>query len=372
MSSIVKQFRAIENLAAVRYMYSSASQNLAADFVMECKRIDDLALLSQLHRYASVFANSMQAVELGIGAEWREFLHELINSVAEGDYPDTCNPGWYESAWQQIAFDRIGDRVEFSNIKSLIITGIRDIIEINRFASECKNIPAVGKMLPNITRDIVGRDDATFTVVRWLSLAEIYTRQYQGRDLYKHPRYAQLVNHLAKYKNVKLDILFVEKLPMDKSNRKRYVGYFLKRVQNKDLHLAATFLCDNFNAIYEFCRLHGLDLISTYLRQALGLAAMTLNEEKEMNSKIQQTKSKPVVSADLGQKLGDLLKEPPEKLDRMTERVIEKDIDELITNLKQAREQVAQMRDAAAKLQATINKSKKLIADWSAKHAATD
>lgn len=363
MSSIVEQFRAIENLAAVRYMYSCASQNLAADFVMECKRIDGLVLLSQLHRYASVFVNSMQAVDASEGAGWREFLRELINSVAEGDYSDTRNPGWYESAWQQIAFDRIGNRVKFNDIKLLILTGINDIIEVNRFASECKNVPAVGKMLPNITRDIVERDDATFSVVRWLSLAEIYTRQYQGRDLYKHPRYAQLITHLAKCKNAKRDILFVEKLPMDKNNHKRHVSYFLKRVQNKDLHLAATFLCDNFNAIYEFCRLHDLDLIITHLRQALGLAAMTLKEEKEMNSKIQQT-AKPHASADLGRKLGDLLKESPEKLNRMTERVIEKDIDELITNLKQAREQLAQMRDAAAKLRATINKSKKLIADW--------
>ena len=48
----------------------------------------------------------------------------------------------------------------------------------------------------------------------------------------------------------------------------------------------------------------------------------------------------------------------------MTGRVIEKDIDELVTNLKQAREQLSQMRDATAKLQATINKSKKLITDW--------
>ena len=99
-------------------------------------------------------------------------------------------------------------------------------MKVNRFASECKNIPAVGKMLPNITRDIVERDDATFNVVLWLSLAEIYTRQYQGRDLYKQPRYAQLVNHLAKYKNAKRDILFVEKLPLDKNNHKRYVSYF--------------------------------------------------------------------------------------------------------------------------------------------------
>lgn len=137
----------------------------------------------------------MQAVDVSDGAEWRKFLHELINSVAEGDYPDTRNPGWYESAWQQIAFDRIGELVNFERIKSLILTGIYDIIKVNRFASECKNIPAVGKMLPNITRDIVERDDATFNVVLWLSLAEIYTRQYQGRDLYKQPRYAQLVNH---------------------------------------------------------------------------------------------------------------------------------------------------------------------------------
>lgn len=364
MSTIVEQFRAIKNLAAVRYMYSCASQNLAADFVMECKRIDDLVLLSKLHRYASVFVNSMQAVDASEGAGWREFLRELINSVAEGDYSDTRNPGWYESAWQQIAFDRIGDMVKFNDIKSLILTGIHDIMEVNRFASECKNIVAVGKMLPNITRDIVERGDATFTAVRWLSLVEIYTRQYQGRDLYKHPKYVQLVNHLAKYKNVKRDILFVEKLPMDKSNHKQYVSYFLKRVQNKDLHLSVTFLYDNFNAIYEFCRLHDLDSISTYLRQALGLAAMNLKEEEEMNSKIQQTESKPVVSADLGRKLGELPKESPEKLARMSERIIEKDIDELITNLKQAREQLAQMRDAAAKLRATIAKSKKLIADW--------
>lgn len=50
---------------------------------------------------------------------------------------------------------------------------------------------------------------------------------------------------------------------------------------------------------------------------------MVFKEEKEMNSKIQQT-AKRAVSADLGRKLGDLLKEPPEKLDRMRERVIEK------------------------------------------------
>lgn len=52
MATIVKQFRAIQNLAAVRDMYLRANQRLAADFVVECKRTDDAALLSQLHRYA--------------------------------------------------------------------------------------------------------------------------------------------------------------------------------------------------------------------------------------------------------------------------------------------------------------------------------
>lgn len=79
MSSIVEQFRAIENLAAVRYMYSCASQNLAADFVMECKRIDGLVLLSQLHRYASVFVNSMQAVDASEGAGWRDGGNSYVN-----------------------------------------------------------------------------------------------------------------------------------------------------------------------------------------------------------------------------------------------------------------------------------------------------
>lgn len=345
MPSIVKQFRAIENLAAVRYMYSRADQYLAADFVVECKRIDDLVFLSQLHRYASVLVNSMQAIDASDGVEWREFLHELINSVAEGDYPDIRNPGWLESAWQQIAFDRIGERVKFESIKQLILTGIREIMEVNRFASECKNIPAVGKMLPNITRDIVERGDATFNVVIWLNLAEIYTRQYQGRDLYKKARYAQLVKHLAKYKNVKRDILFVEKLPMDKNNHKRYVSYFLKRVQNKDLHLASTFLCDNFEAFYEFYRLHDLDLICTHFRHALGLAAMLQTGEMEMNEQ------KP-------RKLGDLMP----KLSKHDD--IGRQIDELNENIRQLNVEWEKMRDAAAKLRATINKSKKLIADW--------
>jgi hypothetical protein len=340
MTTIVKQFRSFDNIAAVRDMYLRVDQRLAADFVVECERTDDAVLLSQLYRCASVFVNSMQAVESDVGVEWREFLHELISSVAEG-----ANLGWYESSWQQIAFDRIGERVKFESIKLLILIGIREIIEVNRFASECKNIPAVGKMLPNITRDFVERDDATFNIVRWLALVEIYTRQYQGRDLYKQARYVQLVNHLAKYKNVKRDILFVEKLPLDKSNHKRYVSYFLKRVQNKDLHLAATFLCDNFNAVYEFYRLHDLDLICTHFRHALGLAAMTLKKEKEM------IENKP-------RKLGDLMPKPSKRDD------IDHQIDELNENIRQLNVEWKKMRDAAAKLRATIAKSKKLIADW--------
>ncbi|MBF1762628.1 MAG: hypothetical protein HXP18_01640 [Veillonella sp.] len=368
MPSIVKQFRALKETRLIFDTYRFNGQKLAAsvfNYCIVCS--DDEKLLKMLRKHIFTLANSLQSFPPEILPEWREFLIELINDVIEAEtaiFDIGGVPSWADESRQLVMHTRLGKRTSFYVLRRLIMDGIDRLPIVASFASDCKNIVAVGKTLPNITRDIVESGKITGNVIHWFNLVEIYTRKYQGRDLYKHPKYAQLVNHLAKYENVKRDILIVEKLPMDKSNHEQYVSYFLKRVQNKDLHLSATFLCDNFNAIYEFCRSHDLDLISTYLRQALGLAAMTLKEEREMSSKIQQTKAKPVVSADLGRKLGDLLKEPPEKLDRMTERVIEKDIDELIANLKQAREQLAQMRDAATKLRATIAKSKKLIADW--------
>ena len=79
---------------------------------------------------------------------------------------------------------------------------------------------------------------------------------------------------------------------------------------------------------------------------------MTLKEETKMNSKIQQT-VKP-------RKIADLLRVCP----TFSDCVIENDIKELEASIKQIREQMTQLRDAAAKLRATINKSKKLIADW--------
>lgn len=107
-------------------------------------------------------------------------------------------------------------------------------------------------------------------------------------------------------------------------------------------------LINDVTAMAQFCYMYNKAELSFWFEKSAKLAALVVNEETEMNSKIQQT-AKPRASADLG---------------RMSERTIEKDIDELITNLKQACEQLAQMRDAAAKLRATINKSKKLIADW--------
>lgn len=367
MSSIVEQFRAFEDQKPIIEMYFWNCQKLASKMVRECARIkDDEKLLALLREHSAVFVNSMQTVAPEFGKLWREFLHELINDVTENEtflYSLTPKADWYAAAWQLIGYDRIGNRPNFDAIKFLVMNGISRLPLVGRFAGDCKNIVAVGKMLPNITRDIVETGKITRNVLHWFGLVEIYTRQYQGRNLYRRAEYARLIKHLGECQCVTDDILRIGKMPLDKNNHKRYINYFLRRVADKDLHLAATFLCDNFNVFDEFDRKCGRDRLSGAFTVALGMAAMILKEEKEMNSKIQQT-AKPHASADLGRKLGDLLKESPEKLDRMTERVIEKDIDELIANLKQAREQLSQMRDAAAKLRATIVKSKKLIADW--------
>lgn len=380
MPSIVKQFRAFEDTEPITEMYFWNCQKLASKMVRECTRIkDDEKLLARLREHSTVFVNSMQTVAPEFGKLWREFLHELINDVTENEtflYSLTPIPDWYIAAWQQIGYDRIGNSPNFDAIKFLVMDGISRLPLVGRFAGDCKNIVAAGKMLPNITRDIVETGEITHNVLYWFGLVEIYTRQYQGRDLYRRAEYARLVKHLGECQRVTDDIMRIGKMPLDKNNHKRYIDYFLRRVADKDLHLAATFLCDNFNVFDEFDRKCGRNRLSGAFTVALGMAAMLqtgetkMSEQKPVDCKQHQIVGcftripKPGVSADLGRKLGDLLKEPPEKLDRMTERVIEKDIDELIANLKQAREQLAQMRDAAAKLRATINKSKKLIADW--------
>lgn len=280
-------------------------------------------------------------------------------------YDSDGYPEWADESQQLIAHTRIGKRANFFILRRLIMDGISRLPIVASFASDCKNIVAVGKMLPNIMRDLIEKNSAVTNVVLWLNLVEIYTRQYQGRALYHREKYPELIAHLAKYKCASKDVwkLFYTKTVDRNSVAYAHTVYFLTRIARGDLHLAATFLCDNIGTIAQFCYMYNKAELSLWFEKSVKLAALVPNEETEMNSKIQQIK-KPVVSADLGRKLGDLLKESPEKLNRMTERVIEKDIDELITNLKQAREQLAQMRDAAAKLRATINKSKKLIADW--------
>lgn len=369
MSPIVKQFRALKCDKLIYDTYRRNDQRFAASIINDCIRCaDDEKLLEMLRKHAFTFVNSLQSFSPETLPEWREFLIELINDVTAEkarSYDSDGYPEWADESQQLIAHTRIGKRANFYILHRLIMDGISRLPIVASFASDCKNIVAVGKMLPNIMRDLIEKNSAVTNVVLWLNLVEIYTRQYQGRVLYHREKYPELIAHLAKYKCASEDVwkLFYTKTVDRNSVAYAHTVYFLTRIARGDLHLAATFLCDNIGTIAQFCYMYNKAELSFWFEKSVKLAALVLNEETEMNSKIQQIE-KPVVSADLGRKLGDLLKESPEKLNRMTERVIEKDIDELITNLKQAREQLAQMRDAAAKLRATINKSKKLIADW--------
>nr|DAS50821.1 MAG TPA: hypothetical protein [Caudoviricetes sp.] len=369
MSSIVKQFRALKDIGPISNTYHFSGQKFAASIFNDCVRCaDDEKLLEMLRKHAFTFVNALQNFSPEMLLEWRAFLAELVNDVIEAEtaiFDIGGVPSWADESRQLVMYTRLGKRTSFYVLRRLIMDGINRLPIVASFASDCKNIVAVGKTLPNITRDLIEKNSAVTNVILWLNLVEIYTRQYQGRDLYKHDEYMQLFEHLAKYKCASKDQLQTwNNKPTDRASVLHdYVLYFLERVKYADLHLAATFLCDNIKVFDEFDRQCGTNRLSSMFTQALGLAAMTLKEEREMNSKIQQI-AKPGVSADLGRKLGDLLKEPSAKLNRMHEHAIEKDIDELITNLKQAREQLAQMRDAADKLRATIAKSKKLIADW--------
>lgn len=251
--------------------------------------------------------------------------------------------------------------------------GISRLPLVGRFAGDCKNIVAAGKMLPNITRDIVETGEITHNVLYWFGLVEIYTRQYQGRDLYRRAEYARLVKHLGECQRVTGDIMRIGKMPLDKNNHKRYIDYFLRRVADKDLHLAATFLCDNFNVFDEFDRKCGRNRLSGAFTVALGMAAMLqtgetkMAEQKPVDCKQHQivgrftrTPKPGVLTNTKPRKIGDLLRKCP----TFSDCVIENDIKELEANIKQIREQMAQLRDAAANLRATIAKSKKLIADW--------
>lgn len=351
MSSIVEQFRSFDNWAAIRGMYLRAGQRLAADLLRECVHVDDKALWGRLREYSSVFINSMQTVEKDTGLEWREFLRELANDVVKSIVKEANRSpvlNWSDSAWLVIALDRIGFNPSFDEIKRLIMTDDELPVSLNGF----KNIVEVGKKLPDITRELIKSNNLSHYIVQWLSLVEIYTRRYQGRVMYKRPEYDRLVKQLTQYGNAHVDLSLIRNAPMDIDHHKAYVIYFLKHIVAKDFHLAASFLCDNICVIDDFDRSRGRDRLSGNFCKALGLAALVLNEEKEMNDKIQQT-AKP-------RKLGDLLRECP----TFSDCVIKNDIKELEANIKQIREQMAQLRDAAANLRATIAKSKKLIADW--------
>ena len=318
-----------------------------------------------------MFVNSMQTVAPEFGKLWREFLHELINDVTENEtfiYSLTPIPDWHTAAWQQIGYDRIGNRPNFDEIKFLVMDGISRLPLVGRFAGDCKNIVAAGKMLPNITRDIVETGEITHNVLYWFGLVEIYTRQYQGRDLYRRAEYARLVKHLGECQRVTGDIMCIGKMPLDKNNHKRHIDYFLRRVADKDLHLAATFLCDNFNVFDEFDRKCGRNRLSGAFTVALGMAAMLqtgetkMAEQKPVDCKQHQivgrftrTPKPGVLTNTKPRKIGDLLRKCP----TFSDCVIENDIKELEANIKQIREQMAQLRDAAANLRATIAKSKK-------------
>lgn len=365
MSSIVKQFRALKDIRPISNTYYFSGQKFASSIFNDCVRCaDDEKLLEMLRKHAFTFVNALQNFSPEMLLEWRAFLAELVNDVIEVESAIFDIGGvssWADESRQLLMHTRLGKRASFYVLRRLIMDGIDRLPIVASFASDCKNIVAVGMTLPNITRNLIEKNSAVTNVILWLNLVEIYTRQYQGRALYHREKYPELIAHLAKYKCTSKDQLQTwNNKPTDRASVLHdYVLYFLERVKYADLHLAATFLCDNIKVFYEFDRQCGTNRLSSMFRQALGLAAMTLKEEKEMNSKIQQT-AKRAVSADLGRKLGDLLKMPP----AINDRAIENDIDELIANLKQAREQLAQMRDVAAKLRATINKSKKLIADW--------
>lgn len=344
MSSIVEQFRSFDNWVAIRGMYLRAGQRLAADLLRECAHVDDKALLKRLRENASVFINSMQTVEKDTGLEWREFLCELANDVVESCAKQINRLpifNWSDSAWLAIALDRIGFTLSFDEIKRLIMTDDELPVSLNGF----KNIVEVDKKLPDITRELIKSNNLSHYIVQWLSLVEIYTRRYQGRVMYKQPEYDRLVKQLTQYDNAHVDLSLIRNAPMDIDHHKAYVIYFLKRIVAKDFHLAASFLCDNISVFDDFNRSRGRDRLSGGFTVVLGLAAMLQTGETAM------TENKP-------RKLGDLLPK------QSKHDSIEKQIDTLLSDIREQSENLRQLRDAAAKLRATINKSKKLIADW--------
>lgn len=340
---IVKQFRSLRNIGSISNTYWFSEQKYASKMFEECvnNNSDDEILLEGLRRYAFTFVDALQTVPVDELPEWRTFLRELIKNTIDDAalaYMTNGMPNWQDQSRRLIALSRIGDEPKFAELRRLIMDGQDRLPIVASFASDCENIVAIGKMLPNITRDIVETNGAVGNVVIWLNLVEIYTRLYQGRNLYKNDKYAQLIEHLSKYKCASKDQLQTwNNKPTDRASVTHdFVLYFLERVKHDDYHLAASFLCDNIKVFDEFDRQCGTKRLSSMFTQALGLAAMTRKEEPKMNE--------------------------PKPLKRSSN--VDQDIGQLIMKAEQLTETLRQMRDTADKLRATVAKSKKLIADW--------
>lgn len=341
---IVKQFRALKETRLIFDTYRFNGQKFAASIVNDCIICaDDEKLLEMLRKHAFALVNSLQSFSPEMLPEWRAFLIELINDVTvekARSYDSDGYPEWTDESQQLIAHTRIGKCANFYILRRLIMDGIDRLPVVASFASDCANIIAVGKILPNITRDLVEKNSAVTNVVLWLNLVEIYTRQYQGRALYQREAYPELIAHLAKYKCASKDDYKLSNTKTVDRNSVAYTHtvYFLTRITRGDLHLAATFLCDNIGTIAQFCYMYNKAELSFWFEKSVKLAAFVLKEETKMNSKIQQT-AKPQTKR--SPKLADLAK----KL-----IALEKEIGEL--------------REKEFALKLEIGETKKLIADW--------
>lgn len=93
--------------------------------------------------------------------------------------------------------------------------------------------------------------------------------------------YARLVEHLANYRN----IARVERLQLKEGYYNCHLDYFFRQIERGNLCLAATFLCNNFEAFNEFDRECGPNRLSSGFSKALGLAAMLQTKEMKTTEK---------------------------------------------------------------------------------------
>lgn len=312
MLSIVKQFRALKGVRPIANTYWFGEQKYAYNMFLDCtKCVDDEKLLEMLHDHAFTFVDALQSFAPNTLPKWRVFLRELINDVINNAafiYDADGFPDWRDQSRKLIAFTRLGYRAKFDDLNRLIMNGIDRLPIVASFASDCKNVLDIGKMLPNITRNIVETNGTVSNVVVWLNLVEIYTRQYQGRVLYQREQYPELIAHLAKYKCESRDQfqLTNTKTVDRESAAYGHAMFFLERVKQGDLHLAATFLCDNINTIAQFRYMSDKRELSFSFERSIELAAFVLKEKLNMNNEIQQTakpKANTLKLADLAKKL---------------------------------------------------------------------